>query len=213
MINTDGLECRYDKQYINHVNDICSWWESLTGLILEPSRYKRLFIRDVNNYIGEYPDGKVKRKGAYEFENLDWNKNMSALVVPQAADHVLRTGGDLRKFIENHNESYDFLLRTKVPRNSRLVAVDYDGNDEPVQNVSRYFISIFGSDLVKIMPPTKNQLAKDHNALDRRIGINVGYKVTIVNDISNLDENLKEQLEFEWYIKEARKLINPILKG
>lgn len=213
MINTDGLECRYHKQYIDHVNNVCAWWESLTKLELESSRYKRLSIRDVNNYIGEYPGGKVKRKGAYEFENLDWNKNMSALVVPKAVDHVIRTGGDLRQFIENHNDPYDFLLRTKVPRNSRLVAVDYDGEDEPIQNVSRYFISIFGSDLVKVMPPTKNQLKKNCHAPDRRIGINVGYKVTIVNDIFDLDENLTEQLEFEWYIKEARKLIDPIMKG
>ena len=213
MINTDGLDFKYDKRYKDHVDNVCSWWEKLTKLELEEVNYSRMFIMNVNNYIAEYVNGDVKRKGAYEFKDLDWNKNMSALVVQKAANHALIDGGDIRKFIENHDDIFDFLLRTKVPRTSRLVAVDYDGNDHPNQNVSRYFISIFGHDLIKIMPPTSTQLKKDNHAPDRRIGINVGYKAHICNQVTDLHAKMDIDLEYEWYIKEARKLVDPIIKG
>ncbi len=213
QINTDGITIKFPRELKKWVKSIQQWWEKLTKLELEETEYSRFFVRDVNNYIAEYTSGKLKRKGAYEYENLDWNKNMSALVIQKAASHALLTGGSIREFIEGHQDLYDFLLRTKVPRTSRLVTVDYDEIDHQIQNVSRYYICMFGGDLVKIMPPTPGQLKKDSNAPDRRIGINVGYKVNICNNLENLAERMDYELEYEWYIKEARKLVNPIIEG
>jgi len=213
QINTDGLTIKFPRVLKEWVRSVQRWWEGLTKLELEEVEYSRFFVRDVNNYLAEYASGGVKRKGAYEFKDLDWNKNMSSLVVQKAANHALIEGGDIRQFIENHDDIFDFLLRTKVPRTSRLVAVDYHGVDHPNQNVSRYFISTFGDDLIKIMPPTAGQLKKDVHAPDRRIGINVGYKVHICNQVTDVHADMDIDLEYEWYIKEARKLVDPIIKG
>jgi hypothetical protein len=205
QINTDGLTIKCPVPLKDWVNQVGQWWQDITGLELEGVQYNRMFIRDVNSYIGEYTDGKLKRKGAYEHD-LEWHKNHSSIIVAKAAEAALVHGQDIRDFIENHGDVMDFMLRTKVPRSSKLALVDYESNDNIIQNVSRYYISVLGGDLVKIMPPTPAAVKKG-NTVDRRIGINTGWKVSICNDIR---ECQPENIEFDWYVKEAEKLVNPL---
>ncbi len=200
QINTDGVSIKYPHRHQAHVHAVCKWWEDLTKLTLESVEYDRMFIRDVNNYIGEYKNGKLKRKGTYEYD-LDWHQNHSALVVPRAAEAALVRGESIRDFIENHLDIMDFMLRTKVPRSSRLVSVDYKGVEVQQQNVSRYHISTFGKDLVKIMPPLKDKTD------ERRFHVNKGWKVTICNNIADANH---DDIDYEWYINEAEKLVKPL---
>lgn len=209
QINTDGMTIKFPRTHLDWVRSIMKWWEDLTKLQLEEAEYSRFFVRDVNNYIAEYTDGKLKRKGAYEYE-MGWHQNQSSLVIQKAVEAHLVHGKSIREFIEGHDDIYDFLLRTKVPRSSKLVLVDYEGNETQIQNVSRYYISMFGGDLTKVMPPTPTQLAKDKDAPMRRININSGSKVSICNNISDV---FPDDIEYEYYIKEANKLANPVVRG
>lgn len=152
--NTDGLTFEVDRDNQHLAAEVCSNWEKITKLELEGVDYSAMYIRDVNNYIAVSVDGKVKRKGAYEYDGLDWNKNHSALVIKKAAEANLLNGDDIKTFVENHTDYMDFMLRTKVPRSSRLVLVDEFEVDHPLQNICRYYISKEGGKLVKIMPPT-----------------------------------------------------------
>jgi hypothetical protein len=200
QINTDGLTIKMPRILLHWVREVMRWWEGLTKLELEDVTYSRMFIRDVNNYIAEKVDGSLKRKGAYEYE-LDWHQNHSALVVPKAAEAALVHGTDIRTFIENHSDPFDFMLRAKVPRTSRLVLVDYKSVDHQQQNTSRYYMSVMGGDLVKIMPPLKGKFD------DRRIGIQTGWKVSMCNKAAEFNH---DEVEFDWYVKEAEKLVNPL---
>jgi len=217
QINTDGLTIKCPYGHDVWVKRICHWWEHLTKLTLEYGEYKRMFIRDCNNYIAEKLDGKLKRKGAYCHETprenpstqeVPWHKDHSALVIPKAVEAHLVRGEDIRTFIENHDDMYDFMLRTKVPRSSSLVGVDYEGKDHTLQNVSRYIVSVMGYDLIKLMPPTKTMLSAGKTEM-RRIGINTGWKISICNDINNLPDDI----EYDYYVQEAEKLVNPIIGG
>ena len=67
-------------------------------------------------------------------------------------------------------------------------------------NTIRYFISKNGLPLKKILPPLNN------SSEPRVIGINVGYKIEICNNINDFSY---EFLDFDFYIKEAYKLIEP----
>lgn len=118
--NTDGITFKVPRNYLPYVQQIKEWWEKLTGLELEEAQYNRMFIRDVNNYVAEYDDGKLKRKGAYEYD-LEWHQNFSALVVPKAAEAALVRGEDIRTFITNHTDIHDFMLRAKVDRTDKLM--------------------------------------------------------------------------------------------
>lgn len=168
QVNTDGLTVRCPRKYIEAMNNICKWWEEYTCLELEQSNYKRMFIRDVNNYIGEYEDGKLKRKGAYAHETplenpntqeVLWHKNHSALVIPKAAEAALVHGKDIAQFIKSHTNIYDFMLRTKIKRSDNL-ELSVQINDSAVsttnlQRITRYYITNDGGTLTKVSPPTK----------------------------------------------------------
>ena len=206
QINTDGLTIKVPRNMRDWVSEVCRWWEGLTGLELEAVDYNRMMIRDVNSYIGEYTAGKLKLKGAYDY-NLQWHQNHSSIIVAKAAEAALVRGEDIREFIENHSDIHDFMRRTKVPKSSKLVTVDYEGNDTQIQNVSRYYISCLGHDLVKLMPPTPSQVKKGKTD-DRRIGIDVGWKVTVCNDISHCNP---DDINFDYYVHEAEKLVKPLL--
>ena len=212
QVNTDGLTIRMPYGVLHWVREIMRWWESVTKLELEESQYSKMAIRDVNNYIAVYTDGKVKRKGCYAsvpgnnkgLGELDWSQNHSALVIPMAAEAYLLHGTPIKTFIESHQNIFDFMLRAKVNRTSRLVGVDYRKVDHELPRITRYFISVMGLDLIKIMPPLKHKVA------DRRIGISTGWKTTICNDMDELDDN---QIEFAYYIKEAQKLVKPLMRS
>ena len=204
QINTDGLTVKVDRKYLQHIEDIKKWWCSVTGLELEEAFYSRFFVRDVNNYIAEYEDGKLKRKGAYEYK-LGWHQNRSAIIIPKAAEAVLIKGDTPENFIYNHDDTMDFLLRTKVPRSSRLVSnvkLKKDSIDHPLQNVTRYYVSNDGGSLVKIMPPLKKKPDQY-----RRIGINVGWLTTECNNIRTMDP---ANIDFKYYIAEVKKLTEPL---
>jgi hypothetical protein len=183
------------------LKDIMLHWESITGLELEQVQYSRMCIRDVNNYLAVGIDGKVKRKGAYEYD-VGWHQNHSSLVIPKAAEAALVHGRDIEDFILNHDDDYDFFLRTKVPRNSRLLLEDDLGIDsEQIQNVSRYYVAREGGKLIKVMPPLKG---KDR---ERRIGINKTEYVVVCNESNNLD---RDNVDYSWYINETRKMVDPL---
>lgn len=230
QINTDGLTVRYPRKMKEWVHSITQWWEQLTGLKLENAEYNRMFIRDVNNYIAEYTDGKLKRKGAYEYE-LDWHQNHSALVVPKAVEAHLIHGKDIQSFIENHEDVMDFMLRTKLPKKMKL-----HWGGEVIQNVSRYYVSTDGDILEKIIPAKgtpgsykrKNGLLEEYyqeilkevgDEWDERIhfksktkweenttvGIHTGWTVQIANDLSVHTDF--SDINYKFYIQEAEKLV------
>ena len=101
------------------------------------------------------------------------------------------------------DDPYDFLLRTKVPRSSRLVLCYDDGTEVLQQNICRYYPSIEGGKLVKIMPPL------EEGEEERRLGIDTDWNVKTCNDIKDFTWNLN----YDYYITEANKLVNAITTG
>lgn len=199
QVNTDGMTVRIPRSSHGMVQCVCDVWETRTGLNLEENEYHRMFIRDVNNYIAEYADGKIKRKGAYTYgADLDWNQNHGQQVVAKAAEAYLLHGVSVRKFIESHRDMHDFFLNTKVPRNSHLILVDQEGNETLQANVTRYYVSNQGGSLIKCMPP----LARKESNEWRRIGIKVGHLVHPCNRLSQATA----RINYEYYIIEATKL-------
>lgn len=238
QINTDGLTIRYPRVYQEWVHSVCKWWEGLTKLTLENAEYSRMFVRDVNNYIAEYTDGKLKRKGAYEYkgahlnesDTMDWNQNHSALIVGMAAEAHLVRGVDIQEFIVNHQDVMDFMLRVKIPRQSFL-----EWGGERIQNVTRYYISTDGDILEKIMPPAgpigafkrKNALLDNYyNTILAEVGDKWDERIHTKNKsryeerrsgihpgwtvqvCNNLEGRTFSDINYEFYINEAKKLVD-----
>lgn len=214
QINTDGLTVKLPRHALPQMRELCKAWEMLTGLELEEVAYKRMAIRDVNNYIGEYEDGKLKRKGAYAHETpldnpatgeVEWHKDHSSLVVAKAAEAHLIRGEEISRFIREHYDLYDFMIRAKVDRSSQLVLND-GTTDFPLQRITRYYVTEppHGGQIVKIMPP----LPKAPDKV-RRIGQCAGWNVQPCNNINHA----MAPINYDYYIQEAEKLCEPLRRA
>jgi len=260
QINTDGLTFLCPNEYVDHMFAVCRWWEEKTKLVLEDAHYTTMAIRDVNSYLAVTTDGYVKRIGAYAYElasenpstrELQWHKNQSCRVVAMAAEAALVHNKPIPEFIRNHQDKFDFMLRTKVPRSSRLElrtrvmwGDDYlMDNVKEVQRITRYCVTKTGGKLVKVMPYTEKQLEqyrtgqfyehKGHGAVEiqskpksgmwlpidvppnspmripaeREIGINTNWLVT---DCSKIENYNRDDLNYDFYIAEARSLVDEL---
>lgn len=185
QINTDGLTVKLPHDQIDALMFVAQTWEELTGLTLERADYSRMMIRDVNGYIGEYTDGKLKNKGPYVHKTklsegtawhpdsgMDWNQNHSCPIVAMAAEAALVRGVPIADTIRNHTDVMDFMMRTKVPRSSRLMLEcpepqDHPATQQQLQNITRYYVSTEGGSLIKIMPPTPKQVEKAASVMVR----------------------------------------------
>ena len=202
--NTDGVTARVPRSKEAQYYEITKEWEKTVGLKLEYAVYSMMALSNVNHYIAVYEDGKVKSKGLYEvahFEKLGWSKNHSAMIVPKAALDYIVYGIDIEKTIRSHKDEFDFCLRTKVPRSSQLYLCYDDGREVQQQNICRYYPSEQGGKLVKLMP------ALVAGGEWRRLGIDTEYSVETCNNIAEFDWN---KLNYDYYIKEAQKLVDGV---
>ena len=197
QVNTDGVTVLCPRNMMDRYNTICEAWQQQVGLQLEYANYSKMIIRDVNNYLAFYTDGKVKRKGAYQYEGLGWHQNQGGLVIPMAAEANMIYGTDIKDFVQNHKDMYNFMLRTKVPRNSKLMLVMEDGTEIQQQNICRYYACKDGGKLVKIMP------ALIEGGEDRRLSINSSWNVKTCNNIKDFGNDI----DYDYYIAEAKKLV------
>jgi len=190
QVNTDGLTVRVPKANKWLIDMARAAWQTRTGLHLEEAVYTRVLIREVNNYIGQYEDGSVKRKGAYEWNAL-WHQNAGGLVIPKVAEKVLVEGAPIRQTVQQWPDIMDFMLRAKVPRSSYL-----QWGEGRVQNITRYYIAQGGKPLFKWMPPLKDKTEW------RKIGVESGWGVQVCNDI----KDATAPVDFEYYVREVEKL-------
>jgi DNA polymerase elongation subunit (family B) len=197
QVNTDGVTVLCPRNMMDKYNAICETWQQQVGLQLEYASYSKMIIRDVNNYLAFYTDGKVKRKGAYQYDGLGWHQNQGGLVIPMAAEANMIYGTDIKDFVQNHKDMYNFMLRTKVPRNSKLMLVMEDGTEIQQQNICRYYACKDGGKLVKIMP------ALIEGGEDRRLSIDSSWNVKTCNNIKDFGNDV----DYDYYIAEAEKLV------
>lgn len=161
QINTDGITYYIHRDYLDQAKAVEQRWQDYTKLVLEDAQYKRMWIRDVNNYIAEGMDGSLKQKGAYwhpdpfrysesisEAQPPAWHKDLSNIVSIRAAVGAMVHGVQPEAFIAAHTDPFDFMLRTKANRSDVLML-----GDRETQRVTRYYVARQGVPLVKISPP------------------------------------------------------------
>lgn len=232
--NTDGITYRCRREWMDHAKALRTIWQRVTRLELEEVQYSRMWIRDVNNYVSEGVDGKLKQKGAFWFprkfpEDMtgNWHKDYSAQIVTMAAVEHMVTGVDVERFIYSHSNPFDFMLRAKVDRASSLWI-----GDQEQQRITRYYIAVDGAPLKKVSPPTgepgtfkrKSGLSdsewahrpatgewdarwhtKNRSVYEtREMAIEAGFLVAQCNVASAFDFG---RLDYAWYCEKAKKLV------
>lgn len=158
MFNTDGLEMMIPTDKVDTYLSICSVWELMTQLALEHDQYSKMIIRDVNNYMAVTSKGKVKSKGAFEWEDLSkkkvatFHKNKSFLIIPKAIYAWFVHGTKPEDFLDQNTDIFDYCGAVKAKAGWSFVDRRIiDGNlvNTKLQKIVRYFISNTGCKMVK----------------------------------------------------------------
>lgn len=128
--NTDGITLKVNKLKKKEVFKVWKWWEKLTSIQLEHAVYKKMILRDVNNYISILEGDKVKLKGAFEID-VDYHKNRSQRIVPIAVKRYFTHNVPVEETIKQHlihkknygkieNQGiFDFCIGKKIKHNQK----------------------------------------------------------------------------------------------
>jgi len=196
LLNTDGVEFIVDKDKEHIYDQICDDWMTQTGLLLEHDEYEVLAIMNVNNYIGKFTNGVIKKKGLFETDK-DWHKDPSFKIIPLALEEYFINGVKPEEFIPNHTKIYDFCGRIKSNAGYSIEFHKLNKDKLKVlelQKRNRYFMSNSGGYLYKVKQ-------------EKYIAEWKGQKVTLFNDFY---ESENYNIDYSWYIKQCYKIIDEI---
>lgn len=111
--NTDGIVMLCPRDMLHISDALIHEWERRTGLEMEFTEYRGLYMRDVNNYVAIKTDGEVKRKGEYAPTSLIMKKSPDNEICSEAVADFLANGTpllytiaqcrDIRKFVTIQN--------------------------------------------------------------------------------------------------------------
>ena len=200
QVNTDGITLRFKRSDYQKAIDVTTEMTNITGLTYEFNEYKKMIIRDVNNYSAQYMDDHIKPKGAFEI-NKDLHKDPSMRIVSIALEQYFFFGIPIIETLRKHDNIYDFCLRLKV--DSRFEAqwhyLDEIMKIKKLSKTTRYFVSNHGGALYKKSTDGSGKIA----------GVSVGVVTTIFN---NYESKIMSEydINYDFYIKECNKLINLI---
>jgi len=228
QVNTDGIEYIVDRDRVADCDAVSAEWEKLTGLELESEDYASFFQRDVNNYLAIDTHGKVKCKGAFEYQHGlgygdGWHKNQSCKIIAIAAEAYLVRGTPVAETVAACDNAFHFMHTLKAQRNDRVMLggdlSDYDCQSTPPdakgrpmkrkmhsggaaqQRTGRYYVTAqAGAQLWKIMPPLPKLPMHD-----RPQAIAKGETVLMCNDLHDFDWAL---LDRDYYARAAQDLVD-----
>ena len=164
--NTDSITVFDSTDKLPIFQQIKSDWERISLHTLEDTNYNLLVFRDVNNYIAQTTDNKIKYKGAFDtFEDITsdkfdgWHKNHSMLIVPIAISNYFIKGIPIDETILNHTNIYDFCKVVKGKKGIKFVYRTFSKGilqDIPLQKINRYIVSNSNGKLIKQLEPLRD---------------------------------------------------------
>jgi hypothetical protein len=187
--NTDGVVIKCPKSLQLRMGDVVAGWEIDTGFETEATQYSALYSRDVNNYVAVKHDGTAKTKGAYADPGL--SKNPTNQICVDAVIAKITKGESISKTIRECTDIRKFVTIRAV-RGGAIWDGFYLGK------AVRWYYSKTSNSAIHYKMPNKTG---NHNKVARTDGC---------RPLMNLPDALPSDVDFAWYIREARSILEDI---
>lgn len=187
--NTDGIVVYSKVEDDATIDSIFAWWGSATGLEMDISEYRATFSRDVNNYIAFKTNGDVKSKGVFGEGGIKHDPNNE--ICARAVLAYMFDGVPIADTVNGSRDIKDFIAIKQAAGGA--VKCRDDGSVEFIGKVARWYHSI--NDPGPIITAKK------------------GHMVATTEDcrpLMRFTKNFPDDMNFEWYIEEAEKLVEQI---
>lgn len=208
--NTDGIVFRIHISELNEARDVLAAFSKDINLPLEIDEQYAIFQRNVNNYIMyATPDSPPKLKGR-------WAKKsgsdvpltpLNAPIINEAMIAFYKSGKPIERTVSECKDPLKFMMTTMKGPTYDGVVYESEIGEIPTTNVNRVYASSVLS---------KGTLRK--YALDDNGDITKRDKIASIPDHCSLYNeqvdftNMPSDLDYSWYIKEARKSLVEMLQ-
>jgi len=232
--NTDGIETRIPRKYVDEYLEICAEWEKITNLNLEHDQYQKIVLGDVNNYIAvndfstvditrwrkikeenphylfkvknaEFMYAPVKLKGRFDFHNLALHKNKSKLVIPKAIFNYFVKDILPEDYLKENKNILDYCIGSKSKGNWQVVA-KYIDEDRNYKEESLQKINRY------YISRNGVKLVKINSHDNREIQLEAGHWQQVVyNEMKIFPKWEDYKIDLSYYMKAVESEINNIL--
>lgn len=140
--NTDGILVKlYRYEDYDLIDDIVYEWEQRTGLNMEFDEFRKVYQKDVNNYVMIREDGSYKSKGAYvkKLNRLDYELPIVNKAIIERLVHDI----PVEQTIQNCNSLKEFQMIVKA--SSKYCGLWY-GENKLSEKCVRAFASLDNKD-------------------------------------------------------------------
>jgi hypothetical protein len=205
MVNTDGGEIVFPREYEPVYDKICLAWEKMTNLVLEYEYYEKLIIWDVNNYIGifkpyevsfekateiyenAYPkplikkiNGKfyhypIKLKGRFEIDK-DLHKNKSNRIKAIAIYNYFVHGIDPEKTVKENKNIYDFCAAVRAKGKWKILQTCIEDGAMFNEQTQKTVRYVVSKKGCKLVKELITIVDEDFDVLDKKGNITKSYK-------------------------------------
>lgn len=194
--NTDGICARVMRGYMSKVERICEQMKKVTRINIKPVKINYMFIDGTNGYMWEMDNGYVKAKGSKFNTYLDWsNPSLSVPVVKKSISKYLLKGIPVEDTIRSCTDMLDFCTVKSVGKKKgpegMIKGKHMLGSREMPEHV-RYYHSTNGETLYTIL---YDESTRKQGGADR------------VHEALSLPDKLPENIDYDYYIEEAKKRI------
>lgn len=221
--NTDGITVMINREDESMLYSVCDIWQDLTGLILEYADYKKMIIRDVNNYIGvldmpekdiypSFPESKLydnwytlhkSKGGAFQVVpeqngTVAYNKNWSFRIIQKALYMYFIYDQPVRKTITESNDIFDFCGRYRNTAGWHTEYVNNKGQSQLLSKTTRYYMGSRGGRLYKVHEDGRKQHIEAN-------GRTIVYNKHIEQPIE------KYEIDYNYYFSAVNKIINNVI--
>jgi hypothetical protein len=221
--NTDGVTIMIKEDDRQLMHDVCDNWMELTGLILEYDDYRKMIIRDVNNYIGvkdkedkdlypQFPESDIydnfytlhkSKGGAFQVVpeqngKIAYNKDWSFRIIQKALYNYFIYDIPVKKTLFESRDIFDFCGRYKNTAGWTTKYVDRSGNASILSKTTRYYISNKGGRLYKVNDDGREQSVEAYG------------KTLPFNKYIEYDNFEEYDINYSYYFQQCNSIINTI---
>lgn len=200
--NTDGVTVIGKNEQKSQLGITVGTWERITNFNMEYTYYKSIYYRDVNNYCANIlgsEEGKQKSKGLFAVKpGVDLRHALKGNIIAEAVKQYLLDGTPVEHTIARCRDINQFLL-------SHAATGDYKCTwwGEDIGKLVRFY---------KSTRLTACEIIKTDSVKGRQSNVPNSENCVPIQD---LPETLPEDIDYPWYVHEARgllKLISPAKK-
>ena len=179
--NTDGIVIKCPRHRQGDMNNVVAQWEQDTNFETEATEYVSIYSRDVNNYIAVKLDGKAKCKGAFSKAGL--HKNPTNQICTDAVREFLISRTPIEKTIRNCKKMGSF-VSVRTVKGGAVKDGEFLGKAIRWYYATDTEGSIIYADSGKKVP-----------------------RSTGAKPLMDLPRELPGDIDYDWYIAEAGKIL------